>query len=81
MNRFYTKNILIGLLVTYVVVYAMISVLENRGSPSLLEKVYENIGSTSVMMALVVGISTGALAWYVSKNKEEYFTHVDMEDK
>ena len=81
MNRFYTKNILIGLLVTYVVVDAMISVLENRGSPSLLEKVYENIGSTSVMMALVVGISTGALAWYFSKNKEEYFTPVNMEDK
>ena len=67
------KDILIGILVTYVVIDLLISMLANRNHPSLLEKMLSGLDEENIMMACVIGILVGVLAWYLAKNSKELY--------
>ena len=70
------KDILIGVLVAYVVIDVSISMLAKRSYPSLIEKMMSGLDQENVMMACVIGVLVGVLAWYLAKNSKELFKPV-----
>ena len=68
------KNVVIGVLVTYVVVDVVLSMTSKKNMPSLIEKLIANIDDTNTLMVAGVGIVVGALAWYfLKRNTDEEF--------
>ena len=75
------KDIVIGVLVAYVVIDVLISMLAKRAHPSLIEKMLSGLDQENVMMACVIGVLAGVLAWYLAKNSKELFTVVKSRDE
>ena len=69
------KNVIIGVLVTYVVVDVVLSMTSKKSMPSLIEKLMANLDDTNTLVVAGVGIVVGALAWYFLKRntaEEQY---------
>ena len=75
------KDILIGILVAYVVMDVLISMLAKRSYPSLIEKMLGGLDQENVMMACVIGVLAGVLAWYLAKNSKELFKPLEVQEE
>lgn len=71
MSSSWWKDIIIGLLVGYVIVDLMMSMMSGRKTPSVIEKVYQSIEDTGVMVSLGVGLAAGALVWYLCNKSDD----------
>lgn len=65
------KDILIGLLVAYVVADLLISFLAKRKHPSLVEKLVSSLDEENMIMAAIIAVLSGVLAWYLSKQRKD----------
>lgn len=67
------KDILIGALVAYVVIDLMMAYTMKKTMPSLVEKMVSSLDDQSAMVAIVVGLLVGGIAWYFAKQSKECF--------
>ena len=67
----HTKDIIIGVLAAYVVTDVLMSMLVKGKLPSVLEKVFELVDDSNVMIAVAAGVGAGgAIWWYLNKNDQ-----------
>lgn len=66
------RDVLIGVLVAYVVIDLMFSF--SGQDPSMAQKLLTAAPSKDTLVALVVGVGVGVLAWWLSRRSHrEYF--------
>ena len=65
------KDVLIGILVAYVIVDMMMAYTLRRSAPSCLEKMVDVASTKEGLVAIVVGIIIGFIAWYFSRRKTD----------
>ena len=61
------KDVVIGLLVAYIVVDIMMAYALKKRYPSLMEKTLSSLNNQGTVVAIIIGLLLGLMAWYFSK--------------
>jgi len=65
------KNVIIGVLVSYVVIDVVLSMTSKGKMPSVIEKLIATMSDTNTMCVAIAGIVLGAVVWYLLKRSDD----------
>jgi hypothetical protein len=74
MYPLHIKDIILGVLVTYVVIDLLLAYAIKVRHPGVLSTITSALSDENVGVVVVIGIASGLLAYYFARKSREHFT-------